>query len=169
MTKMTGRMKPNPQLISLTRWRFALVDRADYPFLSKLKWCAQFYPKLGKWYAMRTAKIGGIKRSIAMHRMILGFPSKEVDHVNGNSLDNRRVNLRIAGRSGNMRNRSRNHCKPIPFKGVFRSGKSFKAAIKNGRENYYLGSFKKAKDAALAYDKAARKLFDRFARTNFEL
>lgn len=108
---------------------------------------------------------------VGMHRVITSAPpGMEVDHINGNGLDNRRGNLRVCTKSGNQRNqRVQSRAKTSVFKGVSRWKKNnrWAAFIKLGGRPTYLGSFKSEVDAALAYDAAARKHFGAFARTNF--
>ncbi len=106
-----------------------------------------------------------------MHRQIMKAPKGlEVDHINGNILDNRRENLRLATHSENNHNRSKYSCNRSGLKGVFwypRANK-FQASIRVHGELLYLGLYKKAEDAARAYDEAAVLYHGQFAKPNFE-
>jgi hypothetical protein len=91
--------------IPLSRGQEAVVDAADYPLVSAFKWHAQ--PTTTKqWYAVtRTTNAAGRPSTLYMHRLITGAPKgKEVDHINRDTLDNRRVNLRVGTHRDNMRN-----------------------------------------------------------------
>ena len=81
-----------------------------------------------------------------------------MDHENGNGLDNRRENLRLATHSQNQRNRRRTRDKV--YKGTRRNGKKWVAHI-------VLGTFASEEEAARAYDHAATLLYGEFARLNF--
>lgn len=97
--------------IPLTQGKVALVDDEDAP-LAAFRWCA-FRSGKHRWYAMRTVK----GRTVLMHRVILQT-DMEVDHANGDGLDNRRENLRPATRQGQCRNsRPREGGKSV-FRGV---------------------------------------------------
>ena|SRR5438105_9984711 len=91
-------------------------------------------------------------------------PIAEIDHVNGNRMDNRITNLRQCSRGQNARNvTTRNAC---GFKGIYHRRSRWHAQISvNGRRTY-LGSYENAEQAAAAYDSAARLHYDEFARTN---
>jgi hypothetical protein len=81
--------------IPLTQGKFALVDDEDYDWLMQWKWHAT--NERGRFYAVRTVW-GAKQKSVRMHREILGLKYKdglEGDHANGNTLDDRRCNLRI--------------------------------------------------------------------------
>ncbi len=156
--------------IPLTQGKYAVIDDEDYDWLAKWKWHAHQY--CGRWYALRTVYLGGGRkhrenRIIRMHREILNTPQgMETDHANGNGLDNRRSNLRICTRSQNAANRKVNKS---GYKGVHlhkQTGK-WHPRIKVNYESISLGLFENQKDAARAYDKAARHYFGQFARTNF--
>jgi hypothetical protein len=96
----------------------------------------------------------------------MNFPiGKFIDHINGNSLDNRKSNLRICAPSENSGN-SRGHRDSLTgYKGVtFDKQRQKWVATIQGR---FLGRFEKIEDAGLAYDLAAKKVFGEFAKTNF--
>src|SRR5262245_1030398 len=98
-------MAPEPVKIPLTRGMVALVDAEDAERVRAYRWCAQLRGK--RVYAARSA--GARKALIYMHRMILnvdGTPGikRQVDHRNGNGLDNRRANLRLCTPSENRVN-----------------------------------------------------------------
>jgi hypothetical protein len=86
--------------IALTKGKFAIVDAADYERLSRCKWTAS---RCGvKRYAARKSK----GRTILMHRELMDPPKgMDVDHIDGNGLNNTRSNLRICTRRQNLCNR----------------------------------------------------------------
>lgn len=142
-------------LIPLTQGKYAIVDDSDYALLNQWKW----YYRSG--YAVRTSE------NIRMHRFILNAPKGfEVDHINGNGLDNRRCNIRIVTKQQNQWNRGPYKCNKTGFKGVSRlSSGNFQAAIRKDKKLVYLGFFSDPSDASLAYCKAAAELHGEFART----
>jgi hypothetical protein len=104
-----------------------------------------------------------------MHRLIARPPSHlEVDHRNGDSLDNRRKNLRICTRSENQWNRLPSSRNRTGYKGVKRQTKSprWMARITVRWREIYLGTFDTPEEAARAYDASARHFFGPFARLN---
>lgn len=89
--------------IQLTQGKVTLVDDEDYEWLSQWKWCAKD-GRNGNFYAFRASK----NKSTYMHRLILDTPKGKVtDHINGNGLDNRRINLRICSYRENSHNKNR--------------------------------------------------------------
>lgn len=150
------------KFIELTQGQRAIVDDKTYDALSSFKWYAA---KRGyTFYAQRV--FGG--RILHMHRLIMN-PEKEneVDHINGNGLDNRRENLRVVARSQNQWNRGRQKNNKSGYKGVgcFPKG-SWTARIKAHGKTMYLGRFLDKKDAARAYNNAAIKYHGKFAKLN---
>jgi hypothetical protein len=102
-----------------------------------------------------------------LHRIILDAPKgTDVDHINGNGLDNRRCNLRLATRSQNHANRFKKPGTTSRFKGVRFERNRWHAQIRVQYKKTYLGSFRDEIDAALAYNAAALEAFGEFARIN---
>jgi len=152
--------------IKLTQGKVALVDDADYPSLNQYKWFVVKAPHT--YYAYRTNKQHQIVR---MHRSILDAPDGlEIDHINGNGLDNRRSNLRFCKHSENLKNQKLSSRNKIGFKGVsclgYNRKKPYRATIWVNNKNLCLGYYCTAEGAARAYDAAAVKQHGQFARTN---
>jgi hypothetical protein len=155
--------------ISLTQGKIALVDDTDYEAMASHKWHAIKAPYT--YYAARDILINGQWKRRSMHREILGLVRGdriEVDHRNGDGLDNRRENLRKCNDAENQRNR-RVQGGSSQYKGVSWRGwhKKWGAQIAYNGKKIYIGSFKMEINAAHAYDAKARELFGEFARTNF--
>ena len=137
-----------------------MVDDEDFEYLNQWKW---FYDGL---YASRM--IG--RSRIRMHRVIMKtVEGMETDHINHNSLDNRKENLRICTHAENLRNQNIQTKSRSGFKGVrFHTlHKKWIAQIKINQKVKYLGLFSTSEKAALAYDQAAKKYFREFAHLNF--
>jgi len=153
--------------IKLTTGEVALVSKKDLSDISK-----------HNWYHLRVGKEGYEKRVYAqshidgtpvqMHRFILDFPDGEVDHINGDGLDNRRKNLRVCSRSQNLCNKGSYEGSSSQYKGVhYRSGRDhFEAELYYEGERYWLGVFDSEREAALAYDRKALEIHGEFARLN---
>lgn len=148
--------------IALTKGLTAVVDDGDFEALSAWKWTAFRDGK--RFYAVRREG----RRRILMHREIMRpRGGREIDHIDGNGLNNVRSNLRIVGRRRNAQNR-RVVRGDIPFQGVSKpAGRRYRAMISDGCRNVHLGYFDTAEDAARAYDEAALRLFGKHARLNF--
>lgn len=134
-----------------------LVDDEDFEELSKYKWSID---KDG--YAYR---FGG-----KMHRLIIRPPANmEIDHINGNRIDNRKSNLRVCTHAQNQCNKSTIGINTSGFKGVAwrEDCHKWRAKIKFCGTPINIGHFDNPIDAAIAYDKKALELFGEFAKLNF--
>lgn len=154
--------------VELNGGHVALVDAADLERVAAHTWYALVTPRTV--YAVRTPANG---RRIRMHRELLDAPDGvDVDHKNGDGLDNRSENLRLTTRAGNARNaakrRSTTRELTSRFKGVFwdKSRRRWVATIRHDGRTVRLGRFLDEESAARAYDAAALRHFGRFARTN---
>ena len=151
------------RFIPLTQGKVAIVDAADYQWLSMYKWHAAKYQN--GFYAGTRSKY----RHISMHRLIMNAPpDKLVDHKDHNGLNNCRSNLRLCSVADNSHNRRPSN-KTSRYKGVYwsKTAKIWKAVIRFKGKNQYLGKFDNEIEAAKAYDKEARQLFKEFAYLNF--
>jgi hypothetical protein len=158
--------------IPLTQGQVAIIDDEDLPLVSQYKWCAQYSPCTGTYYAIAYTKGGRLsRRRIQMHRLILNAPDEDkVDHVHRHeTLDNRRENIRLCTVSQNQANRGKFNINcSSHFKGVCRSkGKHcWQAYITHNRKALHLGYFDSEVLAALAYNRKAVELFGEFAYLN---
>jgi len=152
--------------IPLTKGQIALIDDEDYDLISQYKW--HVIEKHG-YYANTKVKISGKQKNLSMHRLIMNAqPGQYVDHINHNTLDNRKSNLRICTAQQNQMNKKK---KPglSMYKGVAwdKICEKWSARIKFNGKNLYLGRFDEEIEAAKAYNEAASKYFGEFAHFNY--
>lgn len=140
--------------------KFALVDDEDYEELSNYKWGVMAVGYAYTYY----------HEIIYMHRLILNPPkNKEVDHVDGNKLNNQRQNLRICSSQQNKFNTFKAKKKKSSiYKGVCFLGQynCWSASIKYNKRRIHLGIFKTEIEAAKIYNQKAKELFGEFAKLN---
>lgn len=152
--------------IPLTQGYSATVDDEDYAELSKYNWT--ILKTGGKVYAIRHLS-GSSNSHILMHRQILDLEDGvEVDHIDGDGLNNCRDNLRPATRSQNSWNRlyrPRGHSK---YRGVYFKKREHKwvAQLTYNNRSIHIGYFKTEEEAALAWNKLAMEMYGEYARLN---
>tara|TARA_Y100000310_G_scaffold35421_1_gene33457 strand:+ start:2323 stop:3663 length:1341 start_codon:yes stop_codon:yes gene_type:complete len=153
---------PRSVPVPLSGGEVAWVDESDFDLVSSYSWSKA---KHGGAYAYLGGGRENRKRGY-MHQLILPVEEKDlmVDHINRNTLDNRRINLRKVTRQQNAFNMDRGS----KWKGVTRSGDRWRAQITVDRKNHHLGSFGSPEEAARAYDEAAKQRFGEYARLNFD-
>jgi hypothetical protein len=144
--------------------KVALVDDADFDELNRHSWIVN-----NKGYPLRTIWVNGKTKNLYMHRYILMAPNNlYVDHINGDILDNRRENLRLATHAENIRNIGMKSHNTSGYKGVsWREDKGkWMAKITYNWRQIYLGLYDSKEEAALAYNKKALELHGEFAKLN---
>lgn len=168
-------MKTEPEFVAIKfpNGMDGLVDAEDWKWLSKYAWACSAGKTGNKWYAKTSVRKPDGKATMAtMHRMIMQPPiGRHVDHKNGNSLDNRRENLRLCGASENLANRIlKPKVQTSKYRGVSTSGmkqRPWGVAINVAGKHKSLGHYASEDLAALEYDIAAIEEFGEFARPNF--
>lgn len=181
---LVGRRKPITRIycspvphIALSRDFHAQVSEQDLDWLRAYVWTADVRVRPDgseEVYACRWVTLpNGRRRKLYMHREIVRLPNGFlVDHDNGDTLDNRRPNLRLATYTQNRYNM--NGFGSSQYMGVSRDGKGWRARITRTREDgsreyLFSGNYRSEEEAARAYDEAALRLFGEFARLNFPI
>ena len=138
---------------------YAIIDKDDIDKVEHLKW------GIG-WAGYVTATKPNGKK-VQIHRIIIGTKrGMDIDHINGDRLDNRKSNLRFATRSQNAANSPERKTNTSGFKGVCPIHEKWVAQINCLGNHYHLGYFDNRVDAAKAYNSAAREYFGEFAYQN---
>ncbi|MFW2032020.1 HNH endonuclease [Acinetobacter sp. ULE_I037] len=150
---------------------YTICDWEDYESVKEFKWNTSSRQSRTQWAWAHDPKNGGITRKkVAMHNLIMCPPENHyVDHINGNGLDNRRVNLRIVTKQQNTFNSASKGGSSI-YKGVCRDKQCdmWVAYITKDGKKRTIGRFEFEDDAARAYDKEAMHLFGEYAKLNFK-
>jgi len=140
-----------------------LIDDEDYVRIRAINWrrtSAGLYFGTGR-------KINGKYKIIFFHRFIIDAPEGfEVDHINMNTLDNRKINLRICTKAQNRQNRSMYKNNPSGYKGVTfnKSKNKWMGRISENKKYHFLGYFDTPEEAYEAYCKASKKYHKEYGR-----
>jgi helix-turn-helix protein len=152
------------RIIQLSKGKVVLVDLEDYEEISRYKWHT-----VGDKYAARSVGGRKNKKMVYMHRLILNANDDWcVDHINGDTFDNRKKNLRLVTQHENQANSRKHQIKTSVYKGVYwdKSRLKWAAKIKTHDKAVFLGRFKTEREAAEAYNDAALRLFGQYAFLN---
>jgi len=149
-----------------------VIDDEDYNKIKDYKLHIIFCKKSKGFYARAYKKKTECetRKQYYLHRYLVDCPKGKItDHINGDSLDNRKQNLRICDGSENICNSGkRDMDSTSKYKGVsfVKKEKKWQAAIMKNKQTKFLGHFIKETDAAMAYNQAAIKYHGEFARLN---
>lgn len=152
--------------IDLGNGTHAIIDTSDYDqVITGGPWHAHHSRRT--IYAQRNVERDGIWGTEYLHQFLTGHPM--TDHKDSDGLNNQRANLRAATHSQNGANRRVGVSNTSGFKGVYSRGKGrWQAQIRQQGKRFTLGTHATAADAAMAYDRAAVRMFGEFANTNYD-
>lgn len=162
------------RLIPLTQGQTAIVDVEDFARVSALAWHAGGEPGTNVFYARRIVQKNHVRTTISMHNFVLRYAGL-IDHINHNSLDNRKCNLRrctVKQNVGNIRFSLRGKPKSgylgVGFFNFMSNGYTFRRKPWRARIGKKLiGYFATAEEAARAYDAEAKKQRGKYTELNF--
>lgn len=150
------------KIITLSNGHECYVDDDDYAWLQDFSW------HYCRGYASG-AKRKGETKTLYMHREIMGNPNCQVDHIDGNRLNNQKSNLRLCDNTRNQQNKTKQSNNTSGYKGVswHKRDEVYEINIRVNRKLVYLGRSQDLEVAARLYDVAALEYFGEFARLNF--
>lgn len=150
--------------IKLAQGKLVIVDDEKYEYVNQWTW------SFSMGYAKRREKLGQNKfHTIQMHRVLMDCPKNmQVDHIDGNGLNNQKNNLRICSPLQNMRNQKVRKNNSSGYRGVHWSIKHNKwiARIGSNYMRIHLGCFDDKREAAEAFNNASKKYHGEFGRLN---
>lgn len=156
--------------LNLTQRKIALVDDEDYEKVRYFRWYAYYDPAMRSFIPQRNiTEEDGTRRTIYLHRFVMNAPKGSVvDHIDHDTLNCQKSNLRICTHAQNMLNRRVYKNNKTGFKGVeWRPEKNkFVARIRADNKKIHLGYFTDKVEAAKAYNTAAIKYHGEFANLN---
>ena len=147
----------------------AVVDLADLHLVSGQRWFAICPGRVTYAVASSIQCAKQRARTLLMHRVILGNPdARNIDHIDGNGLNNRKANLRTATHSENQCNRPAPSNNTSGFKGVsFEARRNkWRAEITKSGRNIHLGYFAEKQLAVAAWTAAAADHHGEYARVS---
>jgi len=157
------------KIIQLTQGKSTIVDDEDYELLMQFNWCA--FNQRGKWYVGKRPTKYSPHRY--MHRFLLELKDSKIhaDHIDGDGLNNQKINLRICTHSQNSKNKSPSKTGTSKFLGVcfYKTTNRWHAQINDNKKVKHIGYFKNEIEAAKAYDLRAKQVFGEFAHLNFPI
>lgn len=161
--ELTDKKIEDKTQIQLTKGYVAKVDPEDFDIINKYKW--QALVSRGEVRARRNICKGGKMFGILMHRQILNAPEeKKVDHINGDTLDNRKSNLRLCTQGENQMNSQGKRASRTGFKCVYQcpNGKYY---VKIGKERkcIYGGTHSTLEEALANYNALVKEHHGAFA------
>ena len=153
-----------------------IIDDSDYDLIKGFSWrVCKKEEKQGLIYFHAATKRDPItheQKDVRLHRLKMGCTVRDgvyVDHINHNTLDNRKCNLRKTNAGGNVRNSRKGSRNTSGYKGVsyIKRDNLYQAGIKLNGISYNAGRASTPDEAAKLYDMAAIKMFGEYACLNF--
>jgi hypothetical protein len=145
---------------------FSVVDDEDFDKINKYKW--SILTSGNKKYACRQYKKDGKIKRIFLHRYIMNTEDNkiQIDHIDGNTMNNQKSNLRSCSPKENCYNKKVASNNTSGYKGVWSYKHMWVASIQKDNKKFHCGRFENKEDAKEAYNKKAEELFGDFANLN---
>lgn len=147
----------------------AIIDDEDYEKVSKHSWQVLKRPTKykNKKYVRSTFYFKNNQKTMLLHRFVLNAPNDlQVDHINGDTLDNRKENLRLCTHNQNQMNQKIQIRNKYGYKGIKTHGDKWVARIGKDGKGIYIGIYGTKEEAAIAYNKKSIELFGEYANLN---
>jgi hypothetical protein len=162
-----NRVEGDVAYLTLSKGYVAVIDASDVLLVGQYCWST--LENRNSIYAMRNSSHNRGPRTLLLHREIMGAPKgMMVDHIDGDGLNNRRSNLRLATNAQNLWNTGRRVTNSSGYKGVSfdkQKGK-WHARIRRFKKYYHLGFFDNPEQAHQAYVSAAKEFHGEFANAH---
>lgn len=123
-----------------------IIDIEDIPIIAKYKWGTKYYKKDNMWYV--ACIDNKTHKHIYLHKLLMGFPTDTIDHINGDTMDNRKSNLRIATKSIQSINQKKMENTNTGIKGVKRERQGYSAHLEWEGKKYYSKIFNTIEEAS---------------------
>lgn len=150
--------------ITLKNGRQFQIDDQDWDTVKCIKWNVHIMKK-GYKYVYTFQKVNEKRKMVYLHRLLMNCgESLFVDHINGDTLDNRRSNLRLSTNKQNQWNQKRVRGL-VQYKGVTFENGGYRSRIRINGKKKSLGRFKTAIEASNAYNKASLELYGSYSYT----
>lgn len=158
-------------IVELNRDLWTILDTEDWDKIKHINWYAHFAATNNSFYVWGKIYISKIRKNVNMHRIILNVtdPKIQVDHIYHDTLDNRKINLRIDIENKNHQNTKKPKHNTSGYKGVCwnKWAKKWHVGIKVKNKIIRIGYFDNLIEGALAYDKASILYHGEYALLNF--
>lgn len=155
--------------IKLSNGDVAFIDNEDYSKVIDYRWYLKKNKGKNCRYAIAYSYKGNKQNILRMHRIIMNASiDEEIDHINGNGLDNRKENLRKVSHWQNVMNTKIGKNNTTGFKGVCKIKDKWVSRIQFNKKKIYIGCFNNKIEAAKAYDIKAKEIFGEYANLNFK-
>ena len=148
-----------------------LIDDEDYEKVMQYKW--QPRTEDGRvYFGVDLPTVNKHRSRTSLHRVIMNcvpHDGRVIDHINRNTLDNRKQNLRDAPNGCNAKNRKMHSNNTTGYKGVhfYKKAGLYGALVRDRNKTWFIGMYETAKEAAEHYDMAASRLHKEFCSPNF--
>lgn len=144
-----------------------ILDTDDFDSLKTLNYSIYYHKtKNNRYYAFVTIyKKEGKSKSVMLHKYLLGCTEQDIDHIDGDTRNNRRKNLRLSSRSDNCKNRqSPNRNGTSGYRNVTKMGKMWRVQLQvDGKNKLFPEKFEDVRKAGVFAKKMRKKYYGEYS------